>query len=273
MIYKSVFEYIDYKAYLLAIEQRGAYKGFRSRLADYTGCQNAFISQVLNGNVNFNLEQAMGIAEFLRLNEDEHQYFLWMIEYKRAGTQVLKKYFHKLMNSLREKNLEIKARVQILQILSTEAQTIYYSNWIYSAVHIAAMIPSLNSIQKIAESLDISEEKTKTTVEFLINYGLLEKAGSFIKSGHTQIHLGSDSSNINKHHSNWRIESLKSLDLPNRGDLHYSGISCLSKADVEKIRSQFVEVIENYVRLVEKSPEETLYAFNLDFFQVLKKNS
>ncbi|MGZ3743319.1 MAG: TIGR02147 family protein [Pseudobdellovibrionaceae bacterium] len=270
MTYKSIFEYIDYKAYLSSIEQSGAHKGFRSRLAETTGCQNAFISQVLNGEVNFNLEQGMRIAVFLQLNEEEHQYFLWMIEHKRAGTQELKKYFHNLMMTLREKNLEIKNRVQISQVLSTEAQTTYYSSWIYSAVHIAVMIPALNSISKIAKALNLTEEKTKSTVEFLISKGLVERNGQLLKSGRTQIHLGNDSANINKHHSNWRIESLKSLDSPNRGDLHYSGVSCLSKADAEKIRAQFVEVVENYVRQIENSSEETLFAFNLDFFQIAK---
>jgi uncharacterized protein (TIGR02147 family) len=269
MTSKNIFEYIDYKAYLLSVEQIGAHKGFRSRLAETTGCQNAFISQVLNGKVNFNLEQSMRLVVFLQLNEDEQQYFLWMVEYKRAGTQELKKYFHKLMFSLREKNLEIKTRVQISQILSAEAQATYYSSWVYSAVHIAVMIPDLNSVSKIAKALNITDDKAKFTVEFLINNGLIERNGQYLKSGRTQIHLGNDSANINKHHSNWRIESLKSLDSPNRGDLHYSGVSSLSKADAEKIRIQFVDVIENYVRQVEKSSEETLYTFNLDFFRIL----
>lgn len=272
MTYKSIFEYIDYKAYLQAIEQRGEHKGFRSRLAEFTGCQNAFISQVLNADVNFNLEQAMRLAAFLKLNEDEHQYFLWMVEYKRAGTQELKKYFHKLMVSIREKNLEIKTRVQISQVLSTEAQATYYSTWIYSAIHIAVMIPTLNSAHKIAKALNLTEEKTSSAIEFLVNNGLIERSGQSLKSGRMQIHLGNDSANINKHHGNWRIESLKSLDSPHKGDLHYSGVSSLSKADVEKIRGQFVEVIENYVRQIEKSPEETLYTFNLDFFQILKSD-
>src|SRR5437763_542470 len=133
---KNIFSYFDYKAYLHAVEHQGIYKGIRSRIAEAADCQNAFVSQVLNGEVNFSLEQAMKIAVFLGLNEDEHQYLLWMLEYKRAGTQELKKYFHNLMEGLREKNLEIKERVQIPQVLTAEAQATYYSSWIYSAIHV-----------------------------------------------------------------------------------------------------------------------------------------
>jgi len=49
--------------------------------------------QVLNGDVNFNLEQALKISEFLDHSTDEKQYFLWMVEFKRAGTQDLKNIF------------------------------------------------------------------------------------------------------------------------------------------------------------------------------------
>jgi len=269
---KNLFDFIDYKAYLIFVEQRGTHKGFRSRIAEHTGCQNAFISQVLNGEVNFNLEQAMNIARFLNLNEDEHQYFLWLIEYKRAGTQDLKKYFRSLIDKIREKNLEIKDRIKISQVLSAEAQAQYYSSWIYAAVHVIAMIPQLNTVQKMTQALNTSEEKIKTTIEFLLNNGLLEKIGDAYKSGRIQIHLGRDSANINKHHCNWRLEAIKSLDNPANKDLHYSGVSSLSKEDVDQIRKMFVDLIENYVREIEKSPEETLYAFNLDFFKLLKSN-
>ena len=81
MIKKSIFTYTQYKTYLLAVEQSSVVKGYRSRLAEATNCQNAFVSQVLNGEVNFSLEQALKIANFLHLQGDEYQYFLWMVEY------------------------------------------------------------------------------------------------------------------------------------------------------------------------------------------------
>ncbi len=268
---KSIFSYSDYKAFLLAVDHSGAVKGFRSRVAEATGCQNAFVSQVLNGDVNFNLEQAMRIGSFLKLNEEEHQYFLWMVEHKRAGTRELKDYFSKLMTVLREKNSDIKERVKIAEVLSTEAQTIYCSSWIYSAIHIAVMIPKLNSVEKLAKALSVSVAKTKKAVEFLVRHGFIEDTLTGLVSGKVQIHLSRESENISKYHTLWRLEALKSLDSGDLSDLHYSGVSSLSVSDVEKIKTMFVDLIENYVRTFEKSPEETLYTFNLDFFKVLKE--
>ena len=271
MTKKSIFHYSDYKSYLEAFEQESQQRGFRSRLAEATGCQNAFVSQVMNGHVNFNLEQALRIAEFLNLKSDESQYFMWMVEHKRAGTPDLKKYFQQLMKDLREKNVEIKDRVGIAQVLSTEAQTTYYSNWIYSAIHMAGMIGSLNSATKIAAALQISEQRAAEVVDFLIANGLLEGQTQNFRSGKIQIHLGKNTANISKHHTNWRVEAIKSLEQNNKTDMHYSGVSCLSEEDAQNIKTLFVDMIANYVKIVEKSPEETLYAFNLDLFKVLKK--
>jgi uncharacterized protein (TIGR02147 family) len=270
---KSIFRFSDYKTYLLQIEDSKRHKGFRSRIAECTGCQNAFVSQVFNGAVNFSLEQALHISSFLNHGFDEKQYFLWMVEFKRAGTADLRKYFSHLMETLREKNLEIKERAKAPQILGAESQATYYSSWIYSALHIAVMIPKLNTVARLAHALDLPESKIAEAVNFLVENGLVDRVGQNLTSGRAQIHLDRASANINKLHTNWRLEALKSLDHPSTNDLHYSGVSSLSLDDVAEIRAMFVDVIENYLRTVEKSPEETVYTFNLDFFSVIRPST
>jgi uncharacterized protein (TIGR02147 family) len=268
MTNKILFSFIDYKAYLLHCEQKGEYKGFRTRLAESTGCQNAFISQVFNSSVNFNLEQALKISIFLKFNEEETQFFLWMVEFKRAGTQDLKKYFHNLLTQLKEKNLNIKNRIQIQQVLAAESQNIYYSSWIYSAVHVAAMIPNLNTVERISLELKQTKDKIQSVIDFLIQNDLLVRKGNQLFSGKIQIHLSKDSPNIIKHHSNWRIQALNSLDEPTPNDIHYSGVSSLSIEDATKIKSKMIDFIEDYVKQIERSKEETLCVFNLDFFKL-----
>ena len=194
-----------------------------------------------------------------------------MVEYARAGTTELKKYFSNLMQDLKEKNLNIKERVKTPQVLNSEAQSLYYSHWIYSAVHIAVMVPKLNTLAKLAEAFQLPELRIESVVQFLIEHGLVEKHGANLKSGGVQIHLQNDAANISKHHTNWRIEAIKSLEQPQDHDLHYSGVSSLSRKDAENIKALLVDVIENYVRTIEKSPEEVLYNFSMDFFSVLKK--
>jgi uncharacterized protein (TIGR02147 family) len=273
MTNKSIFHYNDYKTYLKALEDQKSYKGFRTRLAEATECQNAFISQVLNGEVNFSLEQALKIADFFKLSEDEHQYFLWMVEAKRAGTTELKKYFQKLMANLRDKNLQLKERFKVAEVLSEQAHSTYYSTWIFTAVHIIVAIPKFNTVKKIASALELPEEKVEATVDFLVSNRLLKRSGQTVLPEETEIYLSPDSPNIDKYLTNWRIEGIKSIERSGKKELRHTAIVSMSHEDGLKFREFFIQTLETFDKEVAKIDQpETLYALNLDFFKLIAKD-
>ena len=269
----SIFDFFDYKAYLKALEtQRAQFqKGFRSRLAEILNCQNAFISQILNTHANFSLEQGLKISTFLKLSEIETRYFMLLIEYGRAGTKELKFFFKRDLESLKEKRIDLKGKVPQTRVLSFEDQSIYYSSWVYSTIHMLTTIPNYGSVAKLANALKISEDFIKEIVLFLISTGLLTDKDGELKPGSTQIHLAQDSRFIRQHHSNWRIAAIQSLNSTQDKDVHYSTVSSLSFDDAEKLKSKLVKVIREYVETIEPSKEETLYNFNVDFYSLIRK--
>src|ERR1051326_4211294 len=95
MTLKRVFEFNEYKTYLNHLEQQRSHfsRGFRSRLAEEIGCNNAFVPQVLNTHANFSLEQAIKICAYLKLLGDEERYFLFLVEHARSGTPALRERF------------------------------------------------------------------------------------------------------------------------------------------------------------------------------------
>lgn len=97
----SIFEYRSYKAYLrdwlAADEKRGA----RTRLADAIRCHNGYVSQVLNGDAQFSLEQGELINRFLGHTKDQSSFLLLLIQYERAGTSTLKIHFDEQLNTRR----------------------------------------------------------------------------------------------------------------------------------------------------------------------------
>lgn len=269
----KVFEYTDYKLFLASIEEERAsfQRGFRSRLAEVLGCQNAYISQILNTHANFSLEQAIKIAEFLQLNEFETRYFMLIVELARAGTSALKEYFSKDVEVLRAKHLSIKERVPNAKNLTLENQSQYYSSWLYPTVHMLITIPNYRTIPMIAAALRIEDQIVNEVVLFLISSGLVVEIKGQLMPGPTQIHLGKDSPHIRQHHSNWRIAAIQSLTSKSDSSVHYSTVSSLSYDDAEKLKSRLVRVIQEYVEVIQSSKEETLYNFNLDFYGLLKK--
>ena len=269
----SIFEFSDYKAYLKALElQRSQFqKGFRSRLAETLDCQNAYISQILNTGAHFSLEQGLKVSTFLRLTEIEIRYFILLIERSRAGTKELRAFFEKDLEALRERRLDIQGKVPKTRTLTFEDQSLYYSSWVYPTIHMLVTIPHFGSITKIVSVLGISEDFAREVILFLVTTGLINEKDGELVSGTTQVHLSIDSPFIRQHHNNWRAAAIQSLNSFDTKGLHYSTVSSLSNDDVEKIKSKFIKVIQEYVEVIAPSKEETLYNFNLDFYSLLRK--
>jgi uncharacterized protein (TIGR02147 family) len=270
---KSIFEYRDYKAYLHEIErsQTRIQRGFRSRLAEALSCQNAYVSQVLNTEAQFGLEHGLKIAEFLELPEREKKYFLLLIEHARAGTSGLKAYFGRELEALRIENLNLKEKVPEALVLSKEHQAVYYSHWMYSAIHVLTTLKSHRSVKAIVDSLNLPEESVRSAILFLLKAKLLIEKKGELYPGPVQLHLGKDSPWIRQHHTNWRLSAINSLAQIEKNDIHYSTVSSLSYKDVEALKARFAAEIASYVRTVQDSAEETLYGFNLDFYSLIKK--
>lgn len=270
MTQKSIFEFLDYKAYLRAEEdfRKAFLRGFRTRLAEQIDVQPGFVSQILTGPAHFSLEQGLKAAKWLELQGDEQKFFLLLIDFARAGSADLKQFFREQINELREKNLNISQRVAINTKISEEIQNKYYSQWYYTAIHILVSIPGLRTVDKISQTLRLKPSTTKRALQFLVENQLIEeRKGEFIL-GQALLNLEKQSVNIAKHHANWRQQAIARLSEVEDSDIHYSTVSSLSEADFEKLRAKITEVIADYVATIGPSKEEMLANFNIDFYRM-----
>lgn len=270
---KTVFDFTDYKSFLGHTEDaRKSYeRGFRTKLAEFIGCQSGYISHVLNGSAHFSLEQTLRVAKFLELPASEQKYLLLLVELARAGTKELKEHFEFELKTLRETHLNIKERVGDAQSLSEKNQAIYYSSWHYLAVHVLVSLDGYDNSKSIADALKIPEDLVGKILLFLIQNGIVVESKGTLKPGLTQVHLNRESPLIRQHHTNWRIAAIQSLVNDIKTDIHYSTVSTLSRADAEKLRAEMVSLIEKYVATVAPSKEETMVGFNLDFYSLIKR--
>jgi hypothetical protein len=90
--------------------------------------------------------------------------------------------------------------------------------------------------------------------------------------GQTRLHLARDASLIRQHHSNWRVEALKSLDrgqgAQNQNELHYSAVVSLSNEDALRLNELWVKTLEQFAREIAPSKDETVRALVIDFFSI-----
>ncbi|MGZ3771873.1 MAG: TIGR02147 family protein [Bdellovibrio sp.] len=272
MLKSSVFDFKNYKQYLTsALEARAVHqKGQRSKLAHFIGCNPAYLSQILNGNVDLSPEQAQTTNTFLGHTSAESRYFLNLVLFERAGNKELKAYYDEELKRQRQERLVLKNRVQINRSLSETDQARYYSSWYYAAIHVAVSLPHLRSREKIAEALSLPQSTVNQALEFLLQIGVLKQHGKEFRQGEVNLYLGADSNFITKHHANWRMKSIQSLDIVKDRDLHYSGVITCSHDDALKIKELLIKSVENIREIVKGSADESLFVYTLDLFELLK---
>lgn len=262
----STFDYIQYKAYIVkALEVRGS---TQKKLAEALRCQPAYISQVLNGSAHLSVEQAEDANVFFDHSNEEAEFFLLLVQLERAGTSRLKTRTKHQIDTVLEKRLHLRNRVDILKTLPLESQLRYYSSWHYAAVHVAVSIPALTTRRALMRALNISAPKLHEVIEFLSQSGLVIEEHGVFRQGVSRIFLGSDSPMISKHHANWRMKAIEALDRARPEDLHLSTVVSLSKADFDKIREQLVRSTNELRAVIRESKEEQIACLSIDFFEL-----
>lgn len=267
---RTVFEFLDYKAYLLSVIEsrpKGG-RGFRSSLAEVLSCQVTYITRILSGEAHLSLEQAEKANEFLGHSKDESDFFILLVLLNRAGTERLRERFRTQINEILQKRLNLKVRLNYQPGLSADAQAIYYSSWHYSAIHVLLGISNFQTKEALARRTGLPLTMIANTLEFLVGVGLAVKEGGLFKRGRAQIYLENQSPMISKHHVNWRIQAIRAIDRARPEDLHFSSVASMSYEDSLKVREIFVRAIEQIRPVIKDSKDEALFSYGLDLFEV-----
>jgi len=267
---KTIFEYQNYKEYIIEriAESPSKGRGIKLKIAEYLSCQTAFVSQVLNGQPNFSLEQGVKLNHFFEHTRDEAKFFILLLQLERAGSAELKAFMNQEIKEILDQRSDLKNRIDIKGSLKKVDQQVYYSNWIYSCIHMMVAIPEFQTPQAIAKHLNLPKEKVMEVIEFLEQTGLIQRVGARYENGVARVHLSKDSVQIQRHHTNWRMQAIRSIDINEPTDLHFSTIVTISKSDVSKIKEIFIKSIEEARKVIRDSKEETLQSICIDFFNV-----
>lgn len=270
----SIYSFESYTAYLAHYIRHAPKKGrgLRTALAQAAKCQPAYITRVLQGGGDLSLEQGERVSRLLAHSAEESHYFLLLIQQARAGTPALRDYFRAQLEDLRQKQAQLAERFKVKTALDQNAQAIYYSSWVYGAVHLAVGIPRLTDRDAIARELILEPERVADALEFLLSVGLIRREAGRYAVGEARMHVGHDSPFVTKHHINWRLQAMQALERTGRDrrdrDLHYSSTVTISGADQRALREHLIQSIERYNAIIAPSPEEELHCLTLDFFKV-----
>lgn len=260
-----LFDFTDYREYLnSALSERGKKKQF----AEFIACQTTFLSSVLAGQVNMSLEHAMRAAEFFELNEKETHFLMLIVQYEKAGTQNLKNYYWRQIETLKLEQSKISNRVTTHDTIPLHEQAIFYNSWIYVGIHILCAVPEFQTRRALANRIRIPAAQLNSIIDFMLGQGMIREDGDKIVQGPSRVHLPKGSPFLVKHHSNWRMKAIQSFDYERENDMHYTMVMSLSKKDVAKMQEFILELVSNTDTLIKTTGDEIVYSLCVDWFQV-----
>lgn len=266
----SIYEYQDYKKFLLHWMERAPNqgRGQRKQLAEAVGCQTPFITHVLGGDYHFSLEQAEACARWLGMSDGETEFFILLVLRQRSGTKALENLISKQISQRRTAETVLKKRLNIKEKMSVEDQMTYYSHWYYAAIHMACMIPQLQSLEALEKHFRLSLPQILNALEFLTEHKLIEEHKSRYRVLKPLLHLEKESPLMSQHHTQWRLKAMEAFLQRRNADLFYSGVISLSHEDYEWLREKLSQLLEEAVERIKDSPDETLACLNLDWFEL-----
>ncbi len=262
----NIFTYGSYKKFLKSIiAENKDIRGVQSLIALSASCQKTYLSQVLSGKSQLTPEHAIGIAKLLKLTQDETDYFINLVHFERAGTPELQKYYELKLESLIINTQKIE-KVVISQELSILHKTIYYSSWIYPAIHVALSVPHLRTVSALSTKFNLTADETIYYLKQLEDMGLATKNNSIWNSKIQNIHLPESSPLVWLNHQNWRRRVQQEGDKITPLGLHYSTVCSLSHEDLLFLRTMVIDFVKKTRNVIEPSKEEEIVVLLLDFF-------
>jgi hypothetical protein len=265
------FEFANYKDYLRAVIQAPDSRGLLSRLAEAADCQRPYLSKVLqfDSEVQLTPDHLFGICDYLALPQLHADYLKLLLEFERASKPKYKDSIKSQINLLKEQHVNLKNQVGKQQLNpELDPMGIYYSYWLYSALHIAVSVPGLQTVAQLSKKFSLPESVIEMYLQALKKLGLVNYANKKWLWLAGDLHLSKESLSIASHHNNWRFQAVQDIAKRIPESTHYSVVQSISQADFEVIRLKIVDWVKHFQKVVTPSKPEDIVCFNLDFFKL-----
>lgn len=265
----SLFTAKDYREFLQSkLASSSQSWGMVTKMAQAAGCQRSQLSRVLSGQINLTPDQAYGLCEFWALSEVEAKYFLKLVEHARAATKSYREKIESELRVMKRSQEDLSIRLKRPQIGESEVQSIYYSSWLWAAVHILVSIPEYRTINKISQRLSLDPIQVVEVLKVLKGHGLVKEKNDEWSFNSFATHLPQRSPFVSLHHANWRQRAVLSSQSPLDEGVHYTVVQSVSLPDFQKIKDLILNLIDAYTKIASPSKEEELACFLCDWFRV-----
>jgi uncharacterized protein (TIGR02147 family) len=271
----SPLKFANYKEFLQKLIKARKERGYQSQMSRAMNCQAAYLSQVLKGKVDLTEDHAVKLAQFLKLNALESDYFILLVRLGRAATPELRKYLEERRVELLDKEDELQNKVHAKSARDTEEFSAkYFASFLPLLVHISTSSKHYQTVSELKERFGLSAVQIETTLKFLEEYKLVvrsfEKGEEKWKFSGESIHLPKSSSMNVPYQVSLRTLALKSIQEKKfKENLHFSSVFTMDKKSYKEIFEILNRAIEDSHKVIHDSGTEEVYSMSIDYFKVV----
>lgn len=110
MVLLNFDNYRDYlRFYLKNLPHKG--RGELSKIAKYLRINTTWLSQILSGTKQFNIDQAVELGTYLELSSLEIDYFILLVQYERAGNHKTKSFIKNKIQVMKAESFKLQNQV------------------------------------------------------------------------------------------------------------------------------------------------------------------
>ncbi len=173
------------------------------------------------------------------------------------------------LEELRTASKKLSARIKHDRNLSDAEKSVFYSSWLFSAVHLFSSTEEKGvTLEDVTQRFDLSRAKAAEILHFLCDSQLCKESKGRFAMGTQSTFVPQGSPHLTRHHLNWRIRAMEKAEAVSDDELMYTAQISISKRDFAKVRELAVAFIKEVNEIAKPSVAEDIVNLNLDLFEI-----
>lgn len=268
----SAYKHLQYRPALEeAVENRRKLPGkFTLRkLADASGLQASFLTNVMKGRFDFSADQLFAVSTELGFTPSERDYLLLLLEFERSAYKPRRDELKKQIENIRKENQQSEKHLSVKVVeLSPDAQAQYYLDPFAQLALVHLNLPAYSKHpEKLAGVLGISKTHLGEILEILVRIGYVQREGSHYKVVAWATHLPKRNPLCGPHLLLMRLKSVDQLQRLS-GDQAYSHSVTISGTEETKelLSDAYLGFLKKAEGIVKAAKSEKAFQMNFDLF-------
>lgn len=268
----SIYSYLKYRPALEeVIENRRRMPGRFTlrRLAESSGLQPSFLTNVFKGRFDFNADQLFAVATELGVSPTERDYLLLLLEHERSVLPMRRTELKRQITELHEKNQQSDRHLAVKAVeLSADAQAQFYLDpFAQLALVYLNLAPYNKSPEKLGVALGISQSHIGEILKILVSIGYVRQNGGEYEVLAHDRHLPKRNPLSGPHLTLMRLKSIDQLQRLSTNQAYSHSVTFTGTLETKDLLSEaYLNFLKKAESIVKPARSEKVMQMSFDLF-------